>query len=72
VVLAEARAGQSLAEAQLGAGGLGGEPQQEDLSGLAVPAFGRTQRQEANSGGGGPFDAGIFYHMLRERTTYAD
>src|SRR5256885_14279495 len=51
-------AGQSLAETELGAGGLGGEPHQAYLPGLAVPTLGGTPGQEAGSGRGGPLDAG--------------
>src|SRR3989449_9168707 len=50
--------GQSLAETELGAGGLGGEPHQAYLPGLAVPTLGGTPGQEAGSGRGGPLDAG--------------
>src|SRR5207245_2680266 len=48
------------AETELCAGGLGGEPHQAYLPGLAVPTPGGTPGQEAGSGRRGALDAGDF------------
>jgi len=42
--------GKSLAETDLGAGRLGGEPYQEYLPGMPIPALGSAPRQEARPG----------------------
>ena len=47
-----------VAETDLGPGGMGGEPHQGHVLGIAVPASGRTSEQKTGSTCGGTVDVG--------------